>query len=173
MKPNKKEGNGVFIKKFGDLIVSVFYLILGVVMIVLARALPKSKVMEIGPDFMPIVVGILILVLATILLVQSIGKLRKGGVLSEEEEKDHSDYRRVLESLVLATIYVNVLKPVGFLISTFVYLCLQIYVLAPNDKRTTKDIIKFVVISLIFTVVVYVLFRYGFKIILPTGIIKL
>ena len=117
----------MFIKKFGDLIVSIFYLILGVVMIVLARALPKSKVMEIGPDFMPIVVGILILVLATILLVQSIGKLRKGGVLSEEEEKDHSDYRRVLESLVLATIYVNVLKPVGFLISTFVYLCLQIY----------------------------------------------
>ena len=94
-------------------------------------------------------------------------------MLSEEEEKDHSDYRRVLESLVLATIYVNVLKPVGFLISTFVYLCLQIYVLAPNDKRTKKDIVKFVVISLIFTVVVYVLFRYGFKIILPTGIIKL
>ena len=156
MKLNKKEGNGVFIKKFGDLIVSVFYLILGVVMIV-----------------MPTVVGILILVLATILLVQSIGKLRKGGVLSEEEEKDHSDYRRVLESLVLTTIYVNVLKPVGFLISTFVYLCLQIYVLAPNDKRTKKDIVKFVVISLIFTVVVYVLFRYGFKIILPTGIIKL
>ena len=80
----------MFIKKFGDLIVSVFYLILGVVMIVLARALPKSKVMEIGPDFMPIVVGILILVLATILLVQSIGKLRKGGVLSEEERAGKS-----------------------------------------------------------------------------------
>lgn len=163
----------MFIKKYGDLIVSIFYMILGVVMIIMARALPKSKVMEIGPDCMPTVVGILILVLSAILLVQSVKKLQKGGALSEQEEKDQSDYKRVLESLVLATVYVNVLKPVGFLLSTFVYLCLQIYVLAPNDKRTKKDIIKFVVISLVFTVVVYVLFRYGFKIILPTGIIKL
>ena len=142
-------------------------------MIAMAKALPKSKVMAIGPDFMPTVVGVLIVVLAAILLVQSVGKLRRGGAVSDEDAKDNSDYRRVLESLVLAIVYVNVLKPVGFLLSTFVYLCLQIYVLAPNDKRSKKDIIKFVVISLIFTVVVYVLFRYGFKIILPPGILKL
>ena len=79
----------------------------------------------------------------------------------------------MLESLLLATIYVNVLKPVGFLISTFVYLTLQMIVLAPNDKRTKKEIIKYVIINLIFTVVVYVLFRYGFKIILPAGLIKI
>lgn len=163
----------MFIKKYGDLIVSVFYMILGIVMIAMAKALPKSKVMAIGPDFMPTVVGILILVLSAILLFQAVNKLRRGGAISEKEAKDNSDYRRVLASLVLATVYVNILKPVGFLISTFAYLCLQIYVLAPNDKRTKKDIVKFVVISLIFTVVVYVLFRYGFKIILPPGLIKL
>ena len=163
----------MFLKKFGDLIVSAFYTVLSIVIIVLATQLPKSKVMSIGPDFMPLVVGIISLILALILLVQSIGKLRSKEEAAEAEEKDHSDYRRVLESLLLATIYVNVLKPVGFLISTFVYLTLQMIVLAPNDKRTKKEIIKYVIINLIFTVVVYVLFRYGFKIILPAGLIKI
>jgi hypothetical protein len=162
----------VFLKKYGDLIVSIFYIVLSIVLLVLARALPKSKVMSIGPDFMPTVVGILMLLLAVILLVQSINKLRKGGVDGEVLEPDTSDYKRVLASLLLATVYVNILKPVGFLISTFAYLVLQIPVLAPDDKRSKKDLITYFVISLVFTVIVYVLFRYGFKIILPPGLLK-
>ena len=161
----------MFLKQYGDLIVSIFYAVLSVAMIVMASMLTKSKVMEIGPDFMPTVVGVISLVLSIILLIQTIGKLRRKGD-DEAQEKDESDYRRVLESLILATVYVNVLKPVGFLISTFVYLTLQMIVLAPNDKRTKKDVVKYVVINLIFTAVVFVLFRYGFKIILPAGIIK-
>lgn len=163
----------MFIKKFGDLIVSAFYTVLSIVMIIMARALPKSKVMAIGPDFMPTVVGIISLLLSVILMVQAIGKLRSNKGVSEEKEKDESDYKRVLESLILAIAYVNVLKPVGFLISTFVYLTLQMIVLAPSEKRTKKEIIKYVLINLIFTAVVFVLFRYGFKIILPSGIIKI
>ena len=57
----------MFFKKYGDLIVSIFYLVLGVALIVGARALPKSKVMEIGPDFMPTVIGAIILILAALI----------------------------------------------------------------------------------------------------------
>lgn len=169
----KKEGDVVFIKKYGDLIVGAFYAVLSAAILIMARALPKSKVMAIGPDFMPTVVGVISLVLSIILIVQAIGKLHANKGADEVKEKDESDYKRVLESLILATIYVNVLKPVGFLISTFVYLTLQMIVLAPNDKRSKKEILKYVIINLVFTVVVFVLFRYGFKIILPSGIIKI
>ena len=78
----------------------------------------------------------------------------------------------MVASLVLATIYVNILMPVGFIISTLLYLVLQITVLAPDDKRTKKDLIKYAIITVVFTLVVYFLFRYGFKIILPQGILK-
>ena len=169
----KKEGDVVFIKKYGDLIVGAFYAVLSAAILIMARALPKSKVMAIGPDFMPTVVGVISLVLSVILIVQAIGKLHANKGADEVKKKDESDYKRVLESLILATIYVNVLKPVGFLISTFVYLTLQMIVLAPNDKRSKKEILKYVIINLVFTVVVFVLFRYGFKIILPSGIIKI
>lgn len=165
-----KEGDDVFLKKYGDLIVSIFYTIVSVAMLILASMLPKSKVMAIGPDFMPTVIGILTLALSVILLIQTIGKLRKGEEVTGE--KDNSDYKRVLASLILATIYVNILMPVGFIISTLLYLVLQITVLAPDDKRTKKDLIKYAIITVVFTLVVYFLFRYGFKIILPQGILK-
>ena len=165
-----KEGDDVFLKKFGDLIVSIFYTIVSVAMLILASMLPKSMVMAIGPDFMPTVIGILTLVLSVILLIHTIAKLRKGEEVTGE--KDNSDYKRVVASLVLATIYVNILMPVGFIISTLLYLVLQITVLAPDDKRTKKDLIKYAIITVVFTLVVYFLFRYGFKIILPQGILK-
>ena len=48
----------MFIKKYGDIIVGIFYAVLGIALIVVARMLPKSQVMEIGPDFMPTVVAL-------------------------------------------------------------------------------------------------------------------
>ena len=44
------------------------------------------------------------------------------------------------------------------------------YVLADAEHRTRKDIIVLLVIDVIFTIAVFFLFRYGFKIVLPQGI---
>ena len=161
----------MFIKKYGDIIVGIFYAVLGIALIVAARMLPKSQVMEIGPDFMPTVVGTLILVLSVILLVQSFRELKKN--TDKEYEPDTSDYKRVALSLILALLYVFLLKPVGFIICTLVYLVCQIYVLAPDSHRTKKDIVIYLIIDVVFTLIVYFLFRLGFKIVLPAGILPL
>lgn len=162
----------MFFKKYGDFVVGIFYAVLGIALIIGAKALPKSKVMEIGPDFMPTLVGVIILVLAGILLVETFAKFKANAAeLEASGFKDTSDYKRVLGSLVSAIIYVNILKPVGFIVSTLVYLIIQIYILAPDNKRTKKDLIQYAIIDVVFTVVVYFLFRYGFKIVLPGGIL--
>jgi len=162
----------MFFKKYGDFVVGIFYAVLGIALIIGAKALPKSKVMEIGPDFMPTLVGVIILVLAGILLVETFAKFKANAAeLEASGFKDTSDYKRVLGSLVAAIIYVNILKPVGFIVSTLVYLIIQIYILAPDNKRTKKDLIQYAIIDVVFTVVVYFLFRYGFKIVLPGGIL--
>ena len=90
----------MFFKKYGDIFVSIFFGIFSIVMIVLSMMLPKSKVMDIGPEFMPIVIGILMLVLSGILLIQSIRSFK---TVSEEckEYKDDSEYKRVILSLLL------------------------------------------------------------------------
>ena len=54
----------------------------------------------------------------------------------------------------------------GFVIMTLLYLFLQILVLTESDKWNYK---KFLVIDLVFTFAVFVIFRYGFKMMLPTG----
>lgn len=163
----------MFFKKYGDIVVSIFYIVLAIAVLVLSKRLPKSAVMEIGPDFMPTVVSVIILILAGILLFLSVKNFKMHAEEAEKSGKDTSDYKRVLASLVLALVYVNVLKPVGFILSTLVYLVLQIIVLAPDDKRTKKDIILYLVLDVVFTIIVYLLFRYGFKIVLPAGIFAL
>ena len=161
----------MFFKKYGDLVVSIFYLILGAALIIGARALPKSKVMEIGPDFMPTVVGVLILILAALLLRNTITDFKSNAEKAEKEGPEQCDYKRVLASLVSSIVYVNVLKPVGFILSTLVYLFLQIFILAPDDQRKPKNLVLYLILDVIFTLIVYFLFRYGFKIVLPAGLI--
>ena len=160
----------MFVKKYGDICVSIFFLVVGIFLIIGARSFPKSAVVEIGPDFMPTVIGVIIMILSAILLAQSLKGMKEAVAKAEAEGPDDSDYKRVLSSLILSLVYVFVLQPVGFIISTFVYLFGQIFVLAPDEKRTKKDIILYLIIDVVFVLVVFFLFRYGFKIVLPAGI---
>ena len=122
---------------------------------------------------MPTVIGVLILILALMLLFSSIKNFKANAKKAESMPADTSDYKRVLASLVLVVIYVNILAPVGFILSTLGYLSLQILVLAPDDRRKGKDILTYAVIDVVFVLIVFYLFRYGFKIVLPSGMFTL
>ena len=163
----------MFFRKYGDIVVGIFYAVLGAAVIYLAQQLPKSRVMKIGPNFMPLVIGILIVALALMLLFSSIKNFKRNAAKAEAMPADTSDYKRVLASLVLVVIYVNILAPVGFILSTLGYLFLQIIVLAPDDRRTAKNIMLYAIIDVVFVLIVFFLFRYGFKIVLPAGIFSL
>ena len=171
----------MFIKKYGDIVVSIFFAAISIIMIVAAKALPKSTVMDIGPDFMPMVVGVLTLVLSIILLITSLKGFKenaekveavKAKALAEGKGDPYAcDYVRVALCFIAITIYAFVLKTIGFVICTIVFLPFVMYVMSPKDKRTVKDLIILIVIGVVFTFVVYYLFRLGFKILLPTGLL--
>ena len=163
----------MFFRKYGDIVTGIFYAVLGAVVIYLSKQLPKSKVMKIGPDFMPMLIGIIILILALMLLFSAIKNFKANAEKAASMPADTSDYKRVLASLVLVVIYVNILAPVGFILSTLGYLFLQIVVLAPNDRRTAKNILSYAILDVVFVFAVFFLFRYGFKIVLPSGIFTL
>ncbi|MBE5974849.1 MAG: tripartite tricarboxylate transporter TctB family protein [Paenibacillaceae bacterium] len=160
----------MFIKKYGDMIVGGFFMILSAGMMIMAKMLPKSTIMDIGPDFMPMCIGLVTFILAAALAFLNLKNLKMRTAEAEKMEKEELDYKRMLTSFMLILVYVYLLQPVGFIVTTILYLPLQMYVLAPDEKKTKKDIIQLAVISVIFTFVVFFLFRYGFKIILPAGI---
>ena len=160
----------MFIKKYGDIIVGLFFMILSAGMMVMAKMLPKSTVMDIGPDFMPMCIGVLTFILAAALVFLNVKNRKERVAQAEAEGKDNLDYKRVLTSFIIILVYVFILQPIGFIISTIVYLPIQMFILAPSDRRGKKDIIQLMILSLAFTFVVFFLFRYGFKIVLPAGI---
>lgn len=160
----------MFFKKYGDIVVGVFFMALSAILMFMAQQLPKSKVMDIGPEFMPMVIGVLTFALAVLLTFLSVKNLKMRSEELAKAKPDDCDYKRVLLSAILVLIYVFILQPVGFIVTTLVYLPLQMLVLSPDDQRGKKQIIQLLIIDVIFTLVVFFLFRYGFKIILPTGI---
>jgi hypothetical protein len=160
----------MFIKKYGDMIVGGFFMILSAGMMIMAKMLPKSTIMDIGPDFMPMCIGIVTFALAAALAILNVKNLKMRTAETEKMEKEDLDYKRMLTSFMLILVYVYLLQPVGFIVTTILYLPFQMYVLAPDEKKTKKDIIQLTVTSVVFTFVVFFLFRYGFKIILPAGI---
>ena len=91
----------MFFKKYGDLCVSVFFMAISGVMIYAAKLLPKSKVMEIGPDFLPTVIGILTFVLATILLITSLKNLKENVAKAANAKVEECEYKQMLLSLLL------------------------------------------------------------------------
>ncbi len=165
-----KRGKDMFFKKYGDIVVGVFFMALSAILMFMAQQLPKSKVMDIGPEFMPMVIGVLTFALAALLTFLSVKNLKMRSEELAKAKPDDCDYKRVLLSAILVLIYVFILQPVGFIVTTLVYLPLQMLVLSPDDQRGKKQIIQLLIIDVIFTLVVFFLFRYGFKIILPTGI---
>ena len=160
----------MFIKKYGDIIVGVFFMLLSVAMMVMAKMLPKSTVMDIGPDFMPMCIGVMTFVLAAALVLLNIKNMKIYVAQAEAEGPEKADYKRVLTSFIIILVYVFVLKSVGFIISTLVYLPVQMFILAPEERRGKKDVIQLLITDVLFTFVVFFLFRYGFKIVLPAGI---
>ena len=160
----------MFIKKYGDIIVGVFFMLLSVAMMVMAKMLPKSTVMDIGPDFMPMCIGVMTFVLAAALVLLNIKNMKIYVAQAEAEGPEKADYKRVLTSFIIILVYVFVLKSVGFIISTLVYLPVQMFILAPEERRGKKNVIQLLLTDVLFTFVVFFLFRYGFKIVLPAGI---
>ena len=118
--------------------------------------------------FWPRIIGIGGCALSILLFVQSLLEERKrdGGVDVKEEEMDPDDKTRSIKTLLLMFLYILGLEYLGFVIMTLLYLFLQILVLTERNEWNYK---KFLVIDLVFTFAVFIIFRYGFKMMLPTG----
>lgn len=101
-----------------DLAVSIVLFLVGVWVLWQATLLPQFTVFGPGPEFMPNVVGGLLMLLATI---QFVNSWRSSTVASEVSAPDRDGVFRVLVILFAVFLYVGLLETVGYLIMTFAY----------------------------------------------------
>ena len=118
---------------------------------------------------MPTLLGVLLAGLSVILIIQGIRKLREAGSDAKKEKTNKGDLLAIVLTFAVIIGYTLIMPPLGFCLSTILFLFLQMLILAPNDKR---NYLLFATVAVVFTAVVFVAFRVGLQMLLPRGVIE-
>ncbi|MBQ8081997.1 MAG: tripartite tricarboxylate transporter TctB family protein [Clostridia bacterium] len=158
-------------KKCRDLVLGVVMLALSVAYTVYARQIktrPKLTPSYASARIIPTLLGVVLGVLSILLILQGIRKLRAAGEV-QGEKMSRVDLLSVTLTFAAMVLYIVLLPNLGFILSTIIFLFLQITILAPTEKR---NLLLFAVIAVVFTALVFVAFRIGLSQLLPRGPIE-
>lgn len=147
-----------------DILCSVLFLVFGA--FVFVQALPIKPIMEkdLGSGFMPKIIGASIMVIAAVKLALTL--MSKA---SATKATTDDDLKGGLWTIAALSAYVLLFDSLGFILSTALYLFVQILVLSNEQNRNLK---LFAAISVITPVAVYALFVYVIKMPLPAGLLS-
>ena len=166
---------------FSGIVLSAFSIayLIGATRIKIPKMLSSSFL---NASSVPKLWGTLLLILGIILVIRGVrvDESRKGsrkcaGNAPEKKTaaqmvKDFwSANRAVIEMFVVLLIYIALIQPVGFLISTFLFLFAEFNILSYKEDRKIGFTLIF---ALICAVAIYALFKYAFSMPLPQGILK-
>ena len=158
-----------------DFAVSIFFALLAIGYLYSAQSISVfSPFGQQGPDSktIPNIIGGLMLLLSISLFITTLINYRKSKVSEQPIEKAEQKRKfpiKLITSLVLLSLYIACYQDIGFIISSIVYMILQSLVLTPTDKRK-KWALFIIVLSVVFTVAIYVIFSKYLTLFLPTGI---
>ncbi|MGM9605013.1 MAG: tripartite tricarboxylate transporter TctB family protein, partial [Faecousia sp.] len=122
--------------------------------------------------------GVLLLILGVILIVRGLGKMKGAKAAGYQPPKVSAkeaakgffgNNLAVVEMFVVLLAYIFLMQPVGFLIPTVVFLFLEFNILSRREER--KYVLN-AILAVVIGVAIYSLFKYGFNMPLPQGILK-
>jgi len=126
------------------------------------RSLPNTP----GPSFFPWIITVILLALSATLLFQAIGS---GSGQASSREKDvavgDDDRRRAIWALGAFIAYVALLPKLGFIVATAPFFAFQMVLF--GERRPLLVAIG----ALAMTAILYLLFRHGFGVFLPRGLL--
>lgn len=163
-------------QKYRDFVTGCILLLLSAALFWASQNIRDFASIGVGANFLPLLTAWLFLILGLAIVVACFRNpqpVETSGDTSNEleetsEEAVFGGLPSVFLSIFLMVIYFLCLEKVGFLISTLVYVFLQIQVLEKDKKRNHR---LFFITTLISVVVLYFLFANVFDISLPSGIL--
>jgi putative tricarboxylic transport membrane protein len=145
-----------------DRIISLILLVFAGVYLALSYRLPAFPYAIIDSDVLPKGLGYLLIILAIVLFLQAKDDTDEDKKRRYVKKEDVVILFSVLASLL---VYIFLLEPVGFLLSTILFLLVIPFVLGFKKKVTT------VLVAFLFSGVMYYSFNYLLNITLPQGIL--
>lgn len=154
-------------EKRRDLIGSIVFLVFGIFLFAISFTVRTIIENDVGPAFMPKVVAVAIVIVSVSKLVIA---LKNNSAEYTAIKKSKDDKMGSLLTILNLGAYVILFEPLGFIISSILFLVLQMIIL--SDKVNFKPI-RFVIISVTSTIAIYFLFVYAFNLMLPEGLLNI
>lgn len=152
-------------KKLSEIVISLILVVAGVILLIAAFQIEAGTTMGQGGDFMPKVCAFTWLTVSVLLLLSNF-QMEDDGVRAITMK-----LKNWAATLVLLFLYILLLDKLGFVVSSVLYMFIQMCLFVPAEFRSKKNYILFAVISLVLPVAVNLLFVNAFSLILPTGVL--
>ena len=151
--------------KRNELIAGVAMLGAGVAYLILTMNLPRRGTIDAA--FVPWVLAVSLCLLGALQLWAWRTLPDKSAEPAEKTEA--IDYPTVFKTLALVLLYTALMEPVGFLITTALYLYVQFIVLTPAEQKVKH--LRYALIAVVSAVLIFYIFRHGFDLLLPVGLL--
>lgn len=170
-------------RNYNDLITGTILLALSIVMFVATFNIEALTDSRVGADFMPKIIAILIAIMSIPVIVngfkgKKIVKSDEKSAVSDDGEASISEakedtgnetsYISLVLTIILLFVYLFLIPIIGFLIATSAYLIVQMLLFS---EWTIRNTIRYAVISIVTSAIVYFVFRNAFYVMLPAGIL--
>jgi putative tricarboxylic transport membrane protein len=141
---------------------NLFWLLFSLIICIEAYRLKIGTLHEPGPGFFPFGAGFIMLLLSLAALFQSVTRRKYVEATSRQET---FRWWNIVIILAAITVYALSLEKVGFLINTFLFMCLLLKVVEPQTWKTT------LMGGLITTLAANLVFNVVFRTQIPKGIL--
>ncbi len=176
MQKNKIEKHGISnFENCKDIISGTVILIVSIVMFAASFTIRAHELAgAINARFMPRIISVAMACCSLVVVVQGVNSLHHKQKLEKDDEqgkKVEIEIKPLAITLMLLIFYALLFRTLGFILSSILYLLGQITVLTLKENQTRKNLICTCITAVVVPIVVYVIFRYGLKILLPVGLI--
>ena len=154
-------------KQYQDVIAGIVFLLVSSVYFS-SSFFETSGIMQVkyGPDFMPKIYAVLMALLSAALIITGLNKAGKYKETGEDVvQADKKSVQTVMASFLLVAGYIYLIKSLGFLMASVLYLFGQAWLL--SQKKNYPVLLLF---SIVGAVAIYLLFAKAIGLLLPKGI---
>lgn len=114
-------------------IAAIFFLLIGIFFALYARTVEVGALTEPGPGFLPLWAGLTLVAMSIILFLKSYA--RKAGTVRASFFPQPDSWKRVLAVFLSLIVYNLLLTPLGFTITTFLFLIFLVKFIFPQTLK--------------------------------------